>query len=198
MSLVDRAKNIMVSPKAEWDVIANEEPNIQQLIVGYVLPLALIPTIAIIIGYGLIGIYGFSSFTMGIAMGLVQLLNAILSVFIAAFVIDALAPSFGSQKNMGRAVQLVAYSMTPVWVGGIFNLVPVVGWLGSLLGLYGLYLLYVGISPQMKTPEDKKVGYMIVSIIVLIVVYFVIAAILTAILLSVFGLSMWGAANLYR
>ena len=198
MSLIDRAKNIMVSPKTEWDIIANEEPNIQQLLMGYVLPLALIPTIAIIIGYGLIGIYGFSSFTMGIAMGLVQFLNAILSVFIASFVIDALASSFASQKNMGRAVQLVAYSMTPVWVGGIFNLVPVVGWLGSLLGLYGLYLLYLGISPQMKTPEDKKVGYMIVSIIILIVVYFVIAAILTAILLSVFGLSMWGAANLYR
>ena len=198
MSLIDRAKNIMVSPKTEWDIIANEEPNIQQLLIGYVLPLALIPTIAIIIGYGLIGIYGFSSFTMGIAMGLVQFLNAILSVFIASFVIDALASSFASQKNMGRAVQLVAYSMTPVWVGGIFNLVPVIGWLGSLLGLYGLYLLYLGISPQMKTPEDKKVGYMIVSIIILIVVYFVIAAILTAILLSVFGLSMWGAANLYR
>ena len=198
MSLIDRAKNIMLSPKTEWDIIANEEPNIQQLLIGYVLPLALIPTIAIIIGYGLIGIYGFSSFTMGIAMGLVQFLNAILSVFIASFVIDALASSFASQKNMGRAVQLVAYSMTPVWVGGIFNLVPVIGWLGSLLGLYGLYLLYLGISPQMKTPEDKKVGYMIVSIIILIVVYFVIAAILTAILLSVFGLSMWGAANLYR
>ena len=198
MSLIDRAKNIVINPKTEWDIIANEEPNIQQLLIGYVLPLALIPTIAIIIGYGLIGIYGFSSFTMGIAMGLVQFLNAILSVFIASFVIDALASSFASQKNMGRAVQLVAYSMTPVWVGGIFNLVPVVGWLGSLLGLYGLYLLYLGISPQMKTPEDKKVGYMIVSIIILIVVYFVIAAILTAILLSVFGLSMWGAANLYR
>jgi hypothetical protein len=49
----------------------------------------------------------------------------------------------------------------------------------------------------MKTPEEKKVGYIIVSIVVVIVVYFVIAAILTAILLAVFGLSMWGAANYY-
>ncbi len=198
MNLVDRVKNIIISPKSEWDAIANEEPNIQQILLSYVIPLALIPTIAIVIGYGLIGIYGFSSLNYGIALGLVQLLNAILSVFIAAFVIDALAPSFGSQKNLGRAVQLVAYSMTPAWVGGIFNLVPVIGWLGSLFGLYGLYLLFVGVSSQMKTPEDKKIGYIIVSIIILIVVYFVIAAILTAILLSVFGLSMWGAANLYR
>jgi len=198
MNLFDRVKNIIVSPKPEWDAIGNEEPNIQQILLSYVIPLALIPTIAIIIGYGLIGIYGFSSIEYGLALGLVQILNAILSVFIAAFVIDALATSFGSQKNMGRAFQLVAYSMTPVWIGGIFNLVPAIGWLGSLFGLYSLYLLFVGISPQMKTPEDKKVGYLIVSIIVLIIVYFVIAAILSAIILSIFGLSVFGAANLYR
>jgi len=198
MNLFDRVKNIIVSPKTEWDAIGNEEPNIQQILLSYVIPLALIPTIAIIIGYGLIGIYGFSSLEYGLALGLVQILNAILSVFIAAFVIDALATSFGSQKNMGRAFQLVAYSMTPVWIGGIFNLVPAIGWLGSLFGLYGLYLLFVGISPQMKTPEDKKVGYLIVSIVVLIIVYFVIAAILSAIILSIFGLSVFGAASLYR
>jgi hypothetical protein len=198
MSLFDRAKNIIVSPKTEWDAIGNEEPNIRQILISYVIPLALIPTIAIIIGYGLIGIYGFSSIDYGLAMALVQILNAILSVFVAAFVIDALAPSFGSEKNIGRAFQLVAYSMTPVWVGGIFNLVPAIGWLGSLFGLYGLYLLFVGLSPQMKTPEDKKVGYIIVSIIVMIIVYFVIAAILSAIILSIFGLSVFGAANLYR
>jgi len=198
MNLVDRAKNIIISPKTEWDAVGREDPNIQQIMVSYVIPLALIPTIAIIVGYGVIGIYGRSSFNYGIAMGFVQILTAILSVFIAAYVIDALAPSFGSQKNLGKAVQLVAYSMTPAWVGGIFNLVPAIAWLGSLFGLYGLYLLYLGLSPQMKTSEDKRVGYMIVSTLILIVVYFVIIAILTLIFLSVFGLSMWGAANLYR
>lgn len=197
MNLVDRAKNIIVSPKTEWEAVANEEPNIQQIITGYVLPLALVPTIAMIIGWGLVGILGFTSFTYGIAMGLVQFLNALLGVFIAAFVIDALAPSFGSQKNLGRAVQLVAFSMTPVWIGGILNIIPSIGWLGGLFGLYGLYVLYLGFVPLMKTPEDKKVGYIIVSIVILIVVYLVIAAILSAILLAIFGLSMWGAANYY-
>jgi len=85
--------------------------------------------------------------------------------------------------------------MTPIWVGGILNIIPAIGWLGTLFGLYGLYLLYIGLSPLMKTPEEKKLGYVIVSIVVLLVVYFVIAAILTAIMFSVFGLSMLGAAN---
>jgi len=195
MNLVERAKNIIITPKTEWDAVSTEEPNIQQILLGYVLPLALIPTIAVIIGWGLIGIFGFTSFTYGIAMGLVQLINAFLSVLVAGFVIDLLAPSFGSQKNMGRAVQLVAYSMTPIWIAGILNILPTIGWLAGLIGLYGLYLMYLGLAPLMKTPEDKKVGYLVVSIIILIVVYFVIAAILTAILMAVFGLSILSAMS---
>jgi hypothetical protein len=191
MNLVDRVKNIIISPKTEWEAISNEEPNTQQILFSYVLPLALILTIATVIGWGLFGVLGFSSFSYGIAMGLVQLINAFVSVLVAAFVIDALASSFGSQKNFGKAVQLVAYSMTPIWVFGILNIIPSIGWLGSLLGLYGLYLLYLGISPLMATPEDKRVGYLIVSIIVLIVVYFVIAAILGAIVLGIFGLGFY-------
>jgi len=139
--------------------------------------------------------WGFTSFNYGIALALVQLIQAFLAVFLTAFVIDALAPSFGSAKSFGSAVQLVAYAMTPVWVAGIFNIIPTIGWLGSLIGLYGLYLLYLGIVPMMKTPEDKRVGYLIVSIIILIVVYFVIAAILTAILFAIFGLSAFTAAR---
>jgi uncharacterized membrane protein len=92
-------------------------------------------------------------------------------------------------------VQLVAYSLTPVWVAGILNIFPAIGWLAGLLGLYGLFLLYKGLTPLMKTPEDKKVGYLIVSIIILIVVYFVIVAILTAIFLAVFGLSVFSAMS---
>ena len=195
MNLVERAKNILLTPKTEWEAVAAEEPNIQQILLGYVLPLALIPTIATIIGWGVIGMFGFTSFTYGIAMGLVQIINAFLSVLIAGFVIDALAPSFGSQKNMGRAVQLVAYSMTPIWIAGILNILPTIGWLAGLIGLYGLFLMYLGLAPLMKTPEDKKVGYLVVSIIILIVVYFVIAAILTAILMAVFGLSILSAMS---
>ena len=197
MNLVERAKNMIVSPKTEWEAVASEDPNIQQILMGYVLPLALIPTLATIIGWGAIGILGFTSFTYGIALGLVQLINAFLSVLIAGFVIDALAGSFGSTKNMGRAVQLVAYSMTPIWVFGILNIIPAIGWLSFLLGLYALFLIYLGLTPLMKTPEDKKAVYMIVSIVILGAVYWIISIILTSILLAIFGLSLFGAMMSY-
>jgi hypothetical protein len=196
MNLVERAKNIITTPKTEWAVVASEEPNIQQILIGYVFPLALIPAIASIIGFGVLGSALIKSFSWGIAMGLVQLISTFVTVYLAALVINMLAPSFGSEKNMGKAMQLVAYSYTPAWVGGILNIIPFLSWLGALFGLYGLYLMYLGLPFTMKTPQDKNVVYLIVSIIVLIIIYMIIAAILTSIILAIFGFSFMSMKGL--
>ena len=189
MNIVDRAKNIILTPKTEWTAIAAEEPNVGQIISGYVIPLALIPAIAAMLGYGLIGRGMASSFTMGIAMAIIGFVVALGGVYLTAYVVDMLAPNFGSQKNFGRAMQLVAYSYTPAWVAGILNIIPVLGVLVLVASIYGLYLMYLGFPHTMKTPDDKVVVYMVVSIIVLIVVYFVLTALLTAIVFGIFGLS---------
>ncbi len=189
MNIVDRAKNIIITPKTEWPAIAAEEPNVGQIISGYVIPLALIPAIASMLGYGVVGRGMASSFTWGIAMAIIGFVVALGGVYLTAFVVDYLAPNFGSQKNFGRAMQLVAYSYTPAWVAGILNIVPVLGVLVLIASIYGLYLMYLGFPHTMKTPDDKVVVYMVVSIIVLIVVYFVLTALLTAIVFGIFGLS---------
>ena len=189
MDIVERVKNIIMTPKTEWLVIAAEEPNTAQIFKGYVLPLALIPAIAHIIGLSVIGRGMMSSFSWGIAMGLIQFILAFVGVYISAYVIAFLAPRFGSQQDMGRAVQLVAYSYTPAWVAGILSIVPALGVLVFVGGLYGLYLMYLGLPQMMKTPQDKVIGYLVVSIIAMIVIYWIISLLLTSIIFSVFGLS---------
>jgi hypothetical protein len=189
MDILQRARNIIMTPKTEWPVIAAEEPNTAEIFKGYVLPLALIPAIAYIIGFGVIGRGMISSFSWGIAMGLIQFILAFAGVYLSAYVIAYLAPRFASQQDMGRAVQLVAYSYTPAWVAGILSLVPALGVLVFAGGLYGLYLMYLGLPQMMKTPHDKVIGYLVVSMIVLIVTYWIISLILTSIVFSIFGLS---------
>ncbi len=193
MNLIERAKNIIIAPVKEWDVINGEEPNTPGIITGYVLPLAGAAAVAAFIGYAFIGInVGFfrvKGMDWGIYQGITVLAGALLSVFVSAFVIDALAPSFGSEKNMGKSVQLVAYSWTPGWVGGLLAIIPSLAIIGSLAGLYGLYLLYIGLPKLKKTPQDKQVGYFVVSLITIIVVFVVIGLILQKILMSAFGLS---------
>jgi hypothetical protein len=200
MKLLDRVKNILTSPNTEWDVINGEEPNTSGIITGYVLPLAGAAAVAAFIGYGLIGFNFFGFKVSGTNWGVYHALNvlvmAVCSVFIGAFVIDALAPSFGSEKNMGRSVQLVAYSYTPGWIGGLLAIIPSLALIGTIAALYGLYLLYVGLPKLKKTPADKQMGYFIVSLVVLIVIYFVIGLIMSKVVMSSMGLSNVGNLNL--
>ncbi len=190
MNIVDRAKNIIMSPKTEWEVIANEPADMGGILTGYVIPMALIPAVASFIGYGFIGLGFVSGIGIGIAYALINLFSSLIGVVALAFVVNLLAPNFGSEKDLGRSMQLVAYMYTPMWVGGILNVIPVIGWLGGLFGLYGIYLMYLGLPHTMKTPQDKVVVYMIVSVVILMVIYFVVVSILTAIIFSIFGFGL--------
>ena len=200
MTLIDRVKNIITNPNKEWDVISTEQPDAGKIITGYVLPLAGMAAIAAFIGYGLIGfnVFGFrvSGVNWGLYQALTILIGAIVSVYITALVVDMLAPSFGSQKNFNRSVQLVAYSFTPMWIGGILAIFPPIALIGGLFGLYGLYLLYIGLPKLKLTPPDKQIGYFVVTLIVTLVVYFVIAWILQSLFMNILGLSYGYGGNI--
>jgi antibiotic biosynthesis monooxygenase (ABM) superfamily enzyme len=58
---------------------------------------------------------------------------------------------------------------------------PSLSWRASLAGLYGLYLLYTGLKPVMKTPADKQTPYFVVSLIASIVVSALLSFVLAAI-----------------
>lgn len=185
MNLIERVKRILLNPKEEWASIDQENTSVAELTTTYLIPLALIPAIATFIGYGLVG-FGFfgPSLSWGIRQAVISLVQTLLGAFITAFVINALTGSFASQNNFRKAMQLVVYSFTPMMVAGIVLILPALGILYFLAGIYGLYLLYIGIKPLMKTPDDKVTTYFVVSLIVLIAVYLIIGYILSKILIS--------------
>lgn len=195
MNLFERAKNILISPKTEWEIIKNEQSTVADLFTKYALILALIPAVAGFIGQSLIGISlgPFGSFKVPVVNGLIYaVLYYVLSlagIYLVAFIVDALAPSFGATKDMVSSLKVVVYSYTAVWVAGIFQIIPVLAILG-ILGLYSLYLLYLGLNIVKGSPSDKVVGYTVVVVIITIVVYFIIGAIVGAIALG--GLMMSG------
>jgi hypothetical protein len=187
MEIINRIKNILVSPNTEWQTIEAENLPHSKVFAGYVVPLALIPAVCALVGYGLIGysVLGVhvGSFGWGLRQAIVQYAMMLGSTYLTAFVIDALAAGYGATKDFNRAFSLVAYAYTPMFVAGVFYLLPSLAWLASLAGLYGLYLLYMGLQPMMKAPAEKQTSYFVVSLIVTIVVAAVLSFILSAILL---------------
>lgn len=185
-NLIQRVINIITKPKHEWQVIAQEQPNAMKLIGGYALILALIPALSALIKYGIIGVtfmgYTSRSLASGIQTGLVQLFSAVIGVYLLAWIIDLLAPSFDSEKNFGRSLQLAVYASTPQWVAGILLLISTtLSLLIMLISLYAIYLLAVGMPVLKNTPKDKVVGYTALTIIAMIIIALVLALILAAI-----------------
>ncbi|MBE3072321.1 MAG: YIP1 family protein [Acidobacteria bacterium] len=187
MNLQKRIINILTKPKEEWPVIATEQTSVAALYSGYIAPLAAIPPVCSFIGMSVFGaaIPLFGSLGFGpaywLTTSIVSYVLGLVGVYVGAFVIQKLAPTFQSEPNLIQALKLVAYASTATWVAGIFSLIPPLAILGILAALYGIYLFYLGVTPLMKTPQDKVIPYMVVAAIVIIVVYVVISVVTGAI-----------------
>lgn len=189
MSIVERAKKIITNPKEAWAEIKAEQTTVQNIYLSYAVILAAIPAIAQFIGNALVGtsVLGVHfRWSIGTALGhaIFWYVLGLAGLALTAFIADSLAPSFGSQKNFVNAFKAVVYSMTPAWVAGILYIIPYLGILVLLAGLYGLYLLFIGLPELMDTPKEKAIGYVIVVIVVNIIVYFVVGAVAGAVFVA--------------
>ena len=183
MNAVNRATNILLQPQSEWSAIAHERSDVRALYLRYIAILAILPAAATLISIWLVGSLGFGRLGAGVALraALTGYVLSLAMVLVLAFVANQLAPRFGGRRDFDQALKLTAYALTASWVAGIFTILPVVGWLISLLGgLYSLYLLQVGAPQLMKMPERDAVGYGIALVAIGILITFLIGAALAA------------------
>jgi hypothetical protein len=195
-NIVARVKAILTTPKTEWPVVATEPATVNGLYAGYIAIVSALPAIAGFLKGSLIGttVFGITVRTP-VAMGLVGMALSyalgLVLVYVMALIINALAPTFGGQKDMVQALKTVAYSWTASWVAGIAVIVP---WLGMLIAIagavYGIYLLYLGLPHTMKCPPEKAAGYTALSIVIAIVLSWIIGIIVA----GVIGTAVLGGA----
>ncbi|CAN5150032.1 hypothetical protein BH11PSE2_BH11PSE2_04720 [soil metagenome] len=175
-NIISRIVNILASPKTEWDVIDAEPATVGGLFLGYIAPLSAIPAV---LGFLLTVMLGglFSFFGVHISplillpITIFKFLFQLLGVALGAWLIDALAPTFGGQRNYVQALKVIAYSLTAAWIGKLALIVPLLGFLVALaLGIYGLYVMYLGLPKLMKTTQDRAIPYLLTVFVICLVV----------------------------
>jgi hypothetical protein len=186
MNLVDRAKNIMFNPRQEWGVVKSESIATQDMYLKYAVILAAIPAVAGLIGFSMVGIsWGFGTikipFGTALTWAITHYIISLAGVFILSFIVDVLAPSFGSAKDINASTKVVVFAYTPAWVAGIFYIIPSLTIIAALAGIYALVLMYMGLQNVKDVPQDKMAVYFIVVIILAIVVFWATGAITTSV-----------------
>lgn len=171
--LKERVKGILVDPKNEWQKISVEQRSNKELLLYFVLPFAALAAFISLIAIWLSTYLGFA---LALQFAVLKLVTPIISVIVVAVVINELAETFDSTKNLNNAFKLAAYSYTPyLLVEIIVSISWTLGFL-SFLGLYGVYLLWVGLPRMMETPEDRRLVYIIAALVVVLLLEVVISA----------------------
>jgi hypothetical protein len=166
MNAMQRAKAILTNPLAEWDRIAREPDDPAAILMNYVALLAVVPSLFGFIGACLIGVIGKDGAVLrahlvdGVFGAIFGYVAGCAIVLVLGLGIYVLAPLFGGRRSFDNAFKLAVYSFTPVWLCGIFLLLPGLHFL-ALLGFYGLYLLWLGTTRLTKVPEQMALTFAI-------------------------------------
>jgi hypothetical protein len=174
VDLVARVRGLLLTPKEEWAKIETEVVSPAELYRQYVIPLALIGAIARVIGYSIVGLgspfTGMYRVPLGRSLlsGAVHFGLTLAAVYAGGLIFNALAPTFEGKPDQSQALKLSAYASIAGLLAGIFALLPGFRFLG-LLGLYSVYLLFVGVPIMMKSPPEKTGGYVGAAVVCWIV-----------------------------
>ena len=175
MHLQKRVQRILTNPAHEWPVIAAEPADIASLYRDYIAVMAAIPSVCLLVR---VAVYGGARFGAGLAAAasaaVASYVSTLVGTLLAAVVLQWLAPRFQSRGTTVDALKLVAYASTPVWLGGILQLLPILVPLLLVALIYAIYLFYVGLPFMLKTPTEQRVPLMVVAALAILVLNIVL------------------------
>jgi len=176
---------IYAHPKEEWQTIEQRHESLKYSLV-HIITVALIPSIC---GYYAAAHIGWTigagepiklTTDSALFMAVAMYFALIIGVFSLAYLIQWMAKTFDSSPTYAQALELAAYTATPILMIGLAALFPVL-WFIVVAGLaaltYSIYLLYSGIPIMMNIPEEK--GFIYASSVVtcgLILIVSILAA----------------------
>jgi hypothetical protein len=176
-----RVKAILVDPSAELVAIEREAGDPAYVLSHYVVVLAMIPALASLVGVCIIGVglpgSGIvrASLFDGLFGAIFGYVTACVTILALGLLVNVVAPLFGGRRSFDNAFKLAVYSFTPVWLAGIFLVLPGLRFL-TLTGFYGAYILWLGLPRLMKVPEEKSQTFAVAIVVcAFVLVYFAAA-----------------------
>ena len=173
---INRMRNVLVEPHAEWTRILEEETSPKQLFLQFVLPVIIVIALASFVGrviFGEVKLSAGSGIVIRYALEIALVQG--LSYFIASFIINEGLPLFQLSRNRTLVFKLVAFSMVPVYLA--FFLAGLFPGLANFLSIIAFYALVTyGYASRFLfgLKFERRYMFLLFSSGVLLVVYFIL------------------------
>lgn len=189
-STLEIVKGGLLDKDATWQSYLQENNDWKTTFIKLTGPMIVVSVILSAIITWIFSAFSIFGSQSGIISTFMQLITAIIGIFIASFIFGYLAGLFQGENNFSKSFAALSLAAIPAYIGGIFSGLPYLGWLISLgLGILSLVFLYKIIPLYLKVPEKKRVVHFAVSLITTLIAMLIISA--------VFGVSAYqtGTAN---
>ena len=160
-----RAVGIIVKPNSEWELIKHEEDEVEEVFNNYALPFIVVIALSEIIG----GIYGGGAFSVTLTKSIIGAIFQAATIYASAYLLSELARSYGSSSGFSLCFKVVVFASTSSWLISILiNLSDSLSFL-ILFTVYSLYLFWQGLFICIEISGDKKISYIILSMISILI-----------------------------
>jgi len=170
---------LIFHPTAAWERISQASRSLVKVLLGYLLPMVALGTVAE--GYGLVN-WGkwrgdfphLKKFPIGEAMiyETGQFLLSVGIVFLGAKLIKSIGETFHGRHTLGQCFAAVAYGLTPLFVLRFADAFPFISpWLTWTVGiLLSIGLLYQGLPRVMEPDPPHAFGLYLMSSLLLFLI----------------------------
>ena len=175
---------VTTKPVAFFEQEKLSDVSIVDLYKKYFLVLAAITPIFSFIKFSIIGVTVFGATVRtpvfsGLVSVILQYILNLVFLFLFAYVIEQIAKHFGGTISRENAFKLFAFSLAPAYVAGALVILGPLGILASLVGIYSIYIFYLGSPIMGACTEEKKITFTAAVVISFLVVS-IIAGVITA------------------
>jgi Yip1 domain len=163
--LLERVRSIILTPKTQWQLIEAEPTSVSKLYSGFVMPMAAFAAVMSFFRMSVVGVTlpdGGAlrmSLVSGLFSSLLTFVMGLVGLYLVGMIINMLASVFGGLRDRRQALKTAAYALTPAWLGTALTFLPLGSLLQLIAGLYGLYVLHLGLPVMMKAKQAGTGGY---------------------------------------
>jgi hypothetical protein len=176
--LYHRTKYFIINPGKAWEVVYREERPMKFVRGSFFMPLIILVSIS-----AFMGSMFFINTTLkpmySVMTAVSTFLFLYLGVYASAFVLREIMRAMDLGHDFLVAFKLVAYSMAPIFlsltVSRLFESLLFI----NVLGLYGLYIFWIGMEVMVNPPDHKKLPMIIATVVAMLIIFLLLQVVLS-------------------
>ena len=170
--------DLITDPASGWEKHRSDFSSENEILSQFAIPVIALGAAASLVH----SIVWSGNLTAGVLFAAIGAVIQIVALYVISFIVKFIASKFEANPSSLESFRFVAFGNAAGWIGQVLTIVPILGALAAMvLSIYGIYIMYKGITPILGVSDSKRLPFFIVTAVVGIIAGIIIASVIGAV-----------------